>query len=59
MSISFETRKKIEEGLKNWDNPDSEFLRRFEELQEYYNKLFYPLEKAIEESERLTERLYD
>ena len=30
IKISDETRKRIEEGLRDWDNPNSEARRRFE-----------------------------
>ena len=38
--------------------PDSEARKRFENVKDYYDKLLAPLDKAIEDSERLTERDY-
>ena len=58
MTISDETRERIEKELKNWYNPNSEARKRFEAYKEYWDRVFYPMEQAIAESERLTERDY-
>src|SRR5437868_6549555 len=55
-AISAETRKRIEEGLLTWNEPDSEVRTRFEDAQEKLKPLFQPLQNAIAVSERLTER---
>jgi len=57
-NVSEETRKRIEEGLRDWNNPDSEARRRFDEAQEKLKPIFQPLQDAIAASERLTEKDY-
>ena len=54
--ISEETRKRIEAGLQNWDNADSEERRRFEESQQKLSQseAYRRLEASIAASERLT-----
>ena len=53
-----ELREIIEYELSHWHDPDSEARKRFENVKDYYDKLLAPLDKAIEDSERLTERDY-
>jgi len=54
--ISSETRQRIEEGLRNWTQADSEARKRFEAAQQKLDQVFQPLEDAISASERLTEQ---
>jgi hypothetical protein len=54
-SISEETRKRIEENLRDWDDPNSEVRKRFLAAQEKWDEVLRPLEDAIIASEQLTE----
>lgn len=54
-AISEDTRRRIEECLRTWNEPDSDARKRFETAQEEWDRIFQPLEEAITESERLTE----
>ena len=58
MAMSDATRQRIEEGLRNWDQPESEARKRFQAAQEKLNDVVKALEKAISASERLTEEDY-
>jgi hypothetical protein len=55
-AISEETRKRIEEGLRDWSNVDSEARKRFEAARGKWDKALKPLQDAIVASERLTEK---
>jgi hypothetical protein len=54
-TISEETRRRIEEGLRNWSSADSDARVRFEAAQARWDQVLQPLEDAIVASERLTE----
>lgn len=56
MLISEETRRRIEEGLRDWHKPDSEARKRYEASQQEWDRVFKPLDDAIAASERLTEK---
>jgi len=58
LDISEETKRRIEEGLASWDDPNSEARKRFESGKEYWDRVFAPLEQTIYESERLHPRDY-
>lgn len=53
--ISGATRRRIEAGLRDLRDPNSETRRRFEAAGAKLNKLFKPLDDAIARSECLTE----
>ena len=53
-TISEETRRRIEEGLRNWDNPDSPARKRYEAAGKKWDKVTKPMEDAIARSECLT-----
>ena len=59
LKISDETRKRIESGLVNWNDSNSDARKRFEASQKYWDRVFEPLKKAFEDSERLTEYDYN
>ena len=59
LKISDETRNRIESGLVNWNDSNSDARKRFEASQKYWDRVFEPLKKAFEDSERLTEYDYN
>lgn len=54
--ISIELSEKIESRLRDFEDVNSELRKRFEARREYWNSVIAPLEKAIDKSERLSER---
>lgn len=56
--MSDETRQRIEEGLRNWNQAESETRKRFKATQERLTDVIDALEKAVAASERLTEEDY-
>ena len=54
--IADETRQRIEEGLRNWDDQNSVSRRIFDASQQKWDEVLKPLKDAIAESERITER---
>ena len=58
MAMSDATRQRIEEGLRSWNQIESETRKRFQAAQEKLNVVVEALEKAVAASERLTEEDY-
>jgi uncharacterized protein YlxW (UPF0749 family) len=58
MVMSDATRQRIEEGLRSWNQAESETRKRFQAAQEQLNDVVEELERAIAASERLTEEDY-
>ena len=54
-SLSEETRQRIEDGLRRWSDSNSEARKRFEAVQDEWDRLLQPLEDALIASEHLTE----
>ncbi len=52
--ISEETRKRIEEGLRTWHEPNSEARKRFEAAKKELDKQHRPYQELLERSTRLT-----
>jgi len=52
--ITAETRRRIEAGLAQWDDPHSDARRRFDASKREWDARFQPLTEALEASERLT-----
>lgn len=52
--ITAETRKRIEEGLAHWNDPDSEARQRFETAKREWDERLQYITDALEASERLT-----
>ena len=54
--MTADLRRRIEEGLQNWNDDDSEARRRFEDCQQKLSQTeaFRKLEQSIAASERLT-----
>ena len=50
------TIERIEQGLREWADPNSEARRRFDAAREKWDRELQPLTDAIAASERLTER---
>ena len=56
--ISIELSEKIERGLRDFEDVNSELRKRFESEREYRDEGIAKLERAVGESERLSERDY-
>lgn len=56
MPLSQETRKRIEDGIRDWHNPESPARKRFAEVEQRFAKEMQPLLDAIEATERITEQ---
>jgi hypothetical protein len=54
--IGAETRKRIKDGLRNWDKVDSEARRRFEDTKHKLDQQHQHLTATIISSEQLTEK---
>lgn len=52
--ISEATRKRIEEGLKHWHDPDSPERLRFEAARRVLDKKYQYITDAVVASERIT-----
>lgn len=53
-SISDETQRRIEEGLRTWNDPDSPARLRFEAARREMDERYRHITEAIEASERIT-----
>jgi hypothetical protein len=50
-----ETRQRIEDGLRDWNNPESQARKRFDSAKETWDRKLQPLIDAITASEKITE----
>ncbi len=51
--LSESEKKRMEKLLSEFDDPNSEVRKRFRNSQDYWDNLFAPLEKAIENFEKI------
>ncbi len=54
VELSDEVQQRIEESLRNWDDPGPEAQRRFEESKREWDQKLQHIQDALEASERLT-----
>ena len=55
MAISNATRKRIEEGLRNWNKADSDARHRFETAERPWKNDLQSMGDAIAKSEQITQ----
>jgi len=52
--IAVKTRRRIEAGLAQWDDPSSDARQRFDASKREWDERLQPITDALEASERLT-----